>query len=201
MNTTALSEAIRRRRQLAGLPPAVAVFFARARRLAVRQGDYWSLASATGPRSLAHVLREARGHRHVVEIGTGTGWTTVACALADTARQVVSYDPVVRPERSGYLALTTARERIELLNMAGERGPRGGERTGFVFVDGSHERDRTIATFEAWHRAVEPGGAIAFHDWHNDRYPGVTEAIIALGLRGEAFGDVFVWRPPRRFLR
>lgn len=202
MNATALSDAIERRRQLTGLPPNVALFFARARRLAARRGDDWSLASATGPRSLAHVLREARGHRRVVEIGTGTAWTAIACALADPARRVVSYDPVVRPERAWYLDLCGAgRERIDLLNSPGERGPRGGDQpAGFVFVDGSHDRDRTIATFQAWRPAVEAGGAIAFHDWGNERYPGVSEAIGALGLRGQVYGDVFVWRPSPRFL-
>jgi hypothetical protein len=89
-----------------------------------------------------------------------------------------------------------------MVNAPGERGPYGARhRVGFVFVDGSHERDRTIATFEAWHAAVLPGGAMAFHDWRNERYPGVTEAIRALGLRGQTHGDVFVWRPPHRLLR
>jgi predicted O-methyltransferase YrrM len=201
---SALYDAIERRRQLAGLPPAVALFFARARRTAARRGDLWSLTSATGPRSLAHVLREAHGHRRMVEIGTGTAWTAIACALADPGRRVLSYDPVVRPERAWYLALAgrAGRDRVDLVTAPGERGPRpGGGRVGFVFVDGSHERDRTIATFEAWRSAVEPGGAIAFHDWRNESYPGVTEAIAALGLRGQGHGDVFVWRAPRRFLR
>ncbi len=77
------------------------------------------------------------------------------------------------------------------------RRPRDG-RVDFVFVDGSHDRERTIATFEAWQRVLAPGGAIAFHDWQNERYPGVTDAITALGLLGEAAGDVFVWRPRPR---
>jgi predicted O-methyltransferase YrrM len=195
--------AIERRRQLVGLPPSVALFFERARRTAVRRGDRWSLTSATGPRALAYVLREARGQRSFVEVGTGTAWAAIAAALAETDRRIVSFDPVVRPEREWYLALATApaRRRIELVQGIGETGPANGERVGFVFVDGSHECDRTIATFEAWRPALGPGGAIAFHDWRNEAWPGVTQAIEALGLRGQVCGDVFVWRPRPRFAR
>lgn len=206
MNASGLTDAIVRQRQLTCLPANVALFYARARRLAARRGDDWSLRSATGPRSLAHVLREARGHRRVVEVGTGTGWTAIACALAEPGRRVASYDPVVRPERDWYLSLAGpgARARIDLRAAPGEHGPPPADRersgVGFVFIDGSHERDRTIATFEAWRPALAAGGAIAFHDWQNEHYPGVTEAIAELGLRGDACGDVFVWRPHGRFV-
>jgi predicted O-methyltransferase YrrM len=197
MNAAAIYDAVERRRQLVGLPPAVALFFARARRLAARRGDDWSLRSATGPRSLAHVLRAARGHRRFVEIGTGTAWAAIAGALADPSRQVVSYDPVVRPERDWYLGLagSDARARIDLVHGAGEDGPPSlDEHVDFVFVDGSHQCERTVAAFEAWRPALAPGGAIASHDWGNAKYPGVTEAIRELGLRGQELGDVFVWR-------
>jgi predicted O-methyltransferase YrrM len=200
----ALTGAFERRRQLVGLPPNVALFFTRARRMAVRRGDDWSLSSATGPRSLNHVLRASRGQRRFVEVGTGTAWTAIASALAEPERRVSSYDPVVRPERDWYLGLAgaDARRRIDLIQDVGESGPRStGERVGFVFIDGSHLRERTIETFEAWSQVLAPGGAIAFHDWQNERYPGVTEAIVALGLRGDVAGDVFLWRPRPRLAR
>jgi predicted O-methyltransferase YrrM len=194
-----LAEAVVRQGQLTALPPRVAWFFVRARRLAARTGDEWSLTSATGPRALAHVLREARGARRVAEIGTGTAWTTAALALADAGRRIVSYDPIVRPERDRYMDLAgrRARARIELVDGPGDAGPAGdGERFEFVFIDASHERERTIATFQAWRPALAAGGTIAFHDWGNERYPGVTEAIRELGLEGTVHDDVFVWRPP-----
>jgi predicted O-methyltransferase YrrM len=201
VNATAIADAIERRRLLFALPPNVAIFFARARRLAARRGDDWSLSSATGPQSLTHVLRAARGRRHFVEIGTGTAWTAIAGALAEADRQVISYDPIVRPQRNWYLRLagSAACQRIDLIAGIGEDGPPAGSAgVDFVFVDGSHERDRTIAAFEAWQSALTPDGAIAFHDWGNQHYPGVTEAITALGLRGESAGDVFIWRPRPR---
>ena len=176
------------------LPPRVAWFYLRARRAAARSGDEWSLESATKPESLALLLRLARGRRSVVEIGTGTAWTTAALALADRERRVVSYDPVVRPERKRYLDLSGARSRIALRERGGEAGPEPADPPpDFVFVDGSHEKELTIRTFEAWRDALAPGGAIAFHDYRNELYPGVTEAIDELGLAGDVERDVFVW--------
>ena len=181
------------------LPPRVAWFYFRARRTAARTGDEWSLKSATKPESLAHLLRLARGRRAVVEIGTGTAWTTAALALADPRRTVLSYDPIVRPERDRYLELAgaDAAGRVELVEAGGEAGPPPeGPAPDFVFVDGSHEKELTIRTFEAWRDALASGGVIAFHDYGNDLYPGVTEAIEELGLSGEVERDVFVWRLP-----
>jgi predicted O-methyltransferase YrrM len=173
----------------------VAWFYFRARRAAARDGDEWSLGSATKPESLALLLRLARGDRAVVEIGTGTAWTTAALALANRERRVISYDPIVRPERERYLDLSGARDRIELREAGGEAGPAAGDPPAeFVFVDGSHEKGLTIETFRAWAGRLAPGGAIAFHDYGNDLYPGVTEAIEELGLEGAAERDVFLWR-------
>jgi predicted O-methyltransferase YrrM len=133
----------------------------------------------------------------VVEIGTGTGWTTAALALADRERRVLSFDPRVWPERDRYLRLAGADavRRIELVAAGGEDGP--GERTfspDLMFVDGSHERELTVRTFTSWRPALAPGAIVAFHDHDNPEYPGVGEAIRELGLEGEVAGDVFVWR-------
>jgi predicted O-methyltransferase YrrM len=190
---------LRRNVVLLRLPPRVAIFYSRARRTAARIGDDWSLRSATGPASLALLLRLARGRREVVEIGTGTAWTTVALALADRERRVLSFDPTTWPERERYLRLAgpEARARIELVAGGGEDGP--GERRrrpDMLFVDGSHDRDLTVRTFETWRAALAPGAIVAFHDHDNPEYPGVGDAIRALGLEGDAVGDVFVWRSP-----
>ena len=173
----------------------MAWFYFRARRTAARTGDDWSLESATKPESLALLLRLARGRRAVVEIGTGTAWTAAALALAHRERRVISYDPIARPERERYIDLAGVRDRIELREAGGEAGPAGGDAAAdFVFVDGSHEKTLTIETFRAWRGALAPGGTIAFHDYGNELYPGVTEAMVALGLEGTVERDVFVWR-------
>jgi predicted O-methyltransferase YrrM len=190
---------MRRNAVLLRLPPRVALFYSRARRTAAREGDEWSLRSATGPESLARILRHARGRKRVVEIGTGTAWTTAALLIADRERRVLSFDPRVWPQRDRYLALTRAgvTARLELVQGGGEEGP--GERPwrpDMLFVDGSHDRELTIATFEAWRPRLARDAVVAFHDFENSEYPGVTEAIRELGLDGEADGDLFVWRAP-----
>ena len=158
-----LVDVMARNAALLRLPPRVAIFYSRARRLAARSGDDWSLQSATKPESLRELLRVARGQRRVAEIGTGTAWTTAALALADRRRRISSFDPVVRPERDRYLELAAA------------------------------ARDRTIETFRVWRPAVT--GLVAFHDYGNPAYPGVSEAIAALRLEGRVIRDLFVWTP------
>ena len=143
------------------------------------------------------LLALARGARSVAEIGTGTGWGAISLALDEPGRRVVSYDPIVRPERERYVEIAGVRDRVEFRDEPGEAGPREGEGPfDFVFVDGSHERERTIRTFEVWRDRLAPDGVIAFHDYGNRAYPGVTEAIDEMGIEGEVVGDVFVWRAP-----
>ncbi len=196
MRSVAALAILRRNAVLLRLPPRVAIFYSRARRTAAATGDRWSLESATSPESLAVILRLARGRKRVVEIGTGTAWTAAALALSDGERRILSFDPKVWPDRERYLRMAGgAAARIELVEAGGEAGP--GERAwrpDMLFVDGSHDRDLTIRTFESWRPALAPGAVVAFHDYDNPAYPGVAAAIAALGLPGEAIGDLFVWR-------
>jgi predicted O-methyltransferase YrrM len=199
MRSSVAREKLRRNAVLLRLPPRVALFYSRARRAAARERDGWSLRSATGPESLARVLRLARGRKRVVEVGTGSAWTTAALLIADRERHVLSFDPRIWPQRDRYLALArpAVTARLELVQGGGEQGP--GERPwrpDMLFVDGSHDRDLTIATFHAWRPALEPGAVVAFHDHDNPEYPGVGEAIRELGLDGETDGELFVWRAP-----
>jgi SAM-dependent methyltransferase len=194
-----LPGSVRSHAGLLAMPPRASLFYVRALRLAHRTGDAWTLRSATRPTSVARVLRAARGRRRVVEVGTGPGWTTAALALADAERRVVSFDPLVRPERERYLGLLDAasRSRIELVEAPGESGLGGRPPdVDFVFLDGSHGRDDTMRAFEAWSIVASPGAAIAFHDFRNPEYPGVEQAVAALGLDGRTVGDLFLWEKP-----
>lgn len=184
--------------RLRALPPCVAFFYARAERTARAAGDRFSLDSAARPEELGQLLALARGRLRIAELGTGTAWTTVALALAEPRRTIVSFDPVARPERELYLGLASP-EALWRIRLEQADGASGAERAGevdLVFVDSSHEREPTLTEFEAWRPKLAPGAVVAFHDWRHPDYPGVTEAIEQMGLEGEEHGGLFVWRAP-----
>ena len=184
--------------QLRQLPPDVARFQWRARRQAERLGDEFSLASATRPRDLAILLRLARTRRRVVELGTGTAWTAIALALADRRRQVVTFDPIVRPEREAYLRLAGPQvaSRIRLVDAPGERGPDAEEPVDLLYIDSSHDRESVIAEYRAWRPQLRPGAVVALDDYDHEDFPGIREAVAELRLTGERLGTLFVHRVP-----
>jgi predicted O-methyltransferase YrrM len=183
---------------LLALPPRVAVFQARARRLAWRSGDMFSLTSVTRPADLRSLLRLARGRRRVVELGTATGWTAISLALADPLRTVSTLDVVKREEPLRYLQLVggSVRRRVELEIRDGAQGPRDQVPVDLLYVDSSHQRESTIAEVLAWRPVLAAGATVAFDDYANPDYPGVREAIAELGLPGERRGAMFVHTVP-----
>jgi predicted O-methyltransferase YrrM len=189
-----------RLRRLGGLPLAVALFQARAVVRAARNGDDFALQAATQPAGVRALLSVARGRRTVVELGTATGWTTASFALADRARTVTSYDPVVQPGRAGYVALVPAeaRARIRLEQATGEAGAAdwNGPPVDLLFIDSTHARDDTVAEFRAWSPNLAPGAVVVFHDYGNPAFPGVAEAIEELGVSGEVVEGAYVITTP-----
>jgi predicted O-methyltransferase YrrM len=179
------------------MPPHVAAFYLRAVWTAWRSGDTYSLKVSTRPEDVATLLRLAEGHDRVIELGTATGWTSVAFAISDDRRRVRSYDPEIRPERERYIALAgPARERIELQQQRAEEATPEPGSAGLLFIDCAHDRETTRDAFRAFEAAVQPGGAVAFHDYGHPRYPGVFQAVEELGLRGVTSGGMFIWRKP-----
>jgi predicted O-methyltransferase YrrM len=178
------------------LPRRVARFQVRARRLARRTGDAFSLASATRPGDLRTLLAVAHGRRRVVELGTATGWTAISLALADPRRTVLSCDIVQRTEPERYLALIggDVRARIELAVWAGSEGPVDRSPVDLLYIDSSHERAQTIAEVRAWGPVLGPGAVIVFDDYTHPDFPGVREAVAELGLSGDQRGTLFVHR-------
>ena len=187
-------------RHLRGLPPRVAWFYFRASRRARRSGDDRALQAASGPDSVKRLLAIAEGRHDVVEIGTAAGWTAVALALADPDRRVTSYDPTSWPTRERYVRLVPAgvRKRVEFVDALGIDGAKlFSGAADLVFIDGSHERETTIAHMQAWRPRLAPGGVVVFHDYENEGWPGVADAVRELGLAGETpGGSLFVWRGP-----
>ena len=186
--------------QLRFLPLRVALFQWRARRLAVRLGDEFATVSATRPRNLAVLLRVARGRRQVVELGTGSAWTAVSLVLADRAREVVTYDPIDRPEREPYLRLVGRgiRRRLRLVRAAGDEGPQGGATVDLLYIDSSHDREDTLREVQAWRPALRDGSLVVFDDFGHPDYPGVEEAVRCLRLEGEQIGGLFIYRVSRK---
>jgi predicted O-methyltransferase YrrM len=176
------------------LPPRVAVFQLRARALARRSGDTFSLTSVTRPADLRTLLAVADGRRRVVELGTATGWTSISLALADQSRTVLSVDVAEREEPRRYLRLVgpAVRTRVELVIRSGSDGPPGNDPVDLLYIDSSHDREQTIAEVQAWRPVLSPGAAIVFDDYTHADYPGVREAVAELGLTGEQRGTLFV---------
>ena len=183
---------------LTRLPRPVAAFWLRAMRRAQIDRDTWSIDVACRPAELRVLLDTLAGAQRVAEIGTAAGWTTCCLALARSGREVHSWDVEAHPERERYLDLLKAedRARVHLHDRPGGLGPADPPPVDAVFIDSSHEYDETVATFRTWAPVVAPGGIVAFHDWQDDAYPGVTQAVSDLGLQGEGRGHLFVWRKP-----
>jgi predicted O-methyltransferase YrrM len=182
--------------QLRVLPPRVALFHWRARIAAIRTGDQFSLASATRADDLAVLLKLARGRRHLVELGTATGWTALSLVLDDPLRDVITYDPIERPERERYLNLVGPRdrERVRFVQAPGEAGPADRQPIDLLYVDSDHSRETTLREYEAWRPVLQPGAIVAFDDYSHPHYPGVRDAVQELGLSGEQRGTLFVHR-------
>jgi predicted O-methyltransferase YrrM len=183
---------------LARLPRPVAAFWVRAMRRAQAQHDTWSIDVACRPAELRVLLDALGDGPRVAEVGTAAAWTTSCIALAQPGREVHSWDVEAHPERERYLALLAPgdRARVHLHDRPGGLGPADPPPVDAVFIDSSHLLDETMATFRTWEPALSPGGVVAFHDYDDPDYPGVTEAIRELGLQGEARGHLFVWHKP-----
>jgi len=177
------------------LPWPVARFVVRARSLARREQDVFSLDSALRPAKLAVLLEAAAGRRTVVELGTGTAWATIALAIADPRRTIESWDPVARLQRERYLGLAgpDVRRRITFVEGLGEDGPGSVTGVDLLFIDSSHDRDPTLAEVATWRPVLAPGALVVFDDYGHPDYPGVAEAVADLGAVGEARASLYLW--------
>jgi hypothetical protein len=176
------------------LPLNVALFQWRAWRLAAKLGDEFGPVSATRPRKLATLLDLAENRRYVVELGTAMGWTAIALALADPAREVATYDPFARPEVDRYLGLVpdAVRRRVSVIVGPSDQGPHVERPVDVLYIDSSHEREGTLRELEAWSPALGPNAVVVCDDYSHPEFPGVREAIKELGLDGEEREGLFV---------
>jgi predicted O-methyltransferase YrrM len=183
------------------LPPRVIVVYLRFIALALRRGDRWSLAVATRPSELRTIVGLARGRHTIVEVGTGTGWTTSAIAVAHPRSSIVTFDPFPRDGRERYIAALppSARQRVRMVDGPGEVPPTDAPAdVDLLFIDGEHDAASTTAAYEAWRDRLADGAVVVFHDYGDPAYPGVQAAVERLALPGESRGRVFVATPPVR---
>ncbi len=171
-------------------------FHWRARRLAWRTNDLFSVTSVTRPADMRVLLELARGCSRVAELGTATAWTAVTLALDDRQRRVVTYDVLKRDEATRYLELvgSDVKERIELVVAPGSAGPLDQQPIDLLYIDSSHMREQTVAEVRAWQPYLRPGASVLFDDYAHPDYPGVREAIEELGIEGEQRGEFFIHR-------
>ena len=185
---------------LARMPLPSAAFWVQAMRKAQAEHDTWSIDVACRPAELRILLDALGDAPRVAEIGTAAAWTTACIMRARPDRVVHSWDVEAHPQRERYLALLEPEERarIHLHDRPGGLGPAVPPPVDAVFIDSSHEREETMATFRTFESVLSAGGVVAFHDYDDDDYPGVTEAVRELGLDGDARGHLYVWRKPAR---
>jgi hypothetical protein len=183
--------------RLRHIGPRVWWFQLRARLVAPFGRDGWSLKSTVALDELGALIWLFEGRTQVVELGTGTAWTSCSLLLARKDRAVTTYDHKERAGLERYLGLLRPEERSRLrVVLQASQSITEVFAVDAVFIDSSHLREETVATFSAWQPVVEPGGVVVFHDYGHPQYPGVAEAVRELGLEGETLGRLFVWRAP-----
>jgi len=176
-------------RALVALPPRIAWFYVRAARCARRHGDTGILMKSVRPEDLSALLKAAGGRRHVVELGTGGGWSAIALLMAEPERRVISYDPVPPPPRYLGLADAQTRSRLTLRQRGAQAGPEAGDPpVELLFVDiQAHTKETTVQALTVWRGSLSPDALVALHDYGPD-FPGVAEAVATLRLDGEVLG-------------
>lgn len=180
------------------LPVEVRDFRQQAAKLAAEREDDWATLSTQRGMGVQNLLDLAEGRTNVVELGTASGWTAAALALADADRTVTTFDPVDRPNREDYWELLDpgVRSRITFFEEDGALGAKRVSVVDFLFIDSSHDREPTINEFNAWRPSLAPGAIVVFDDFGHPDFPGVAEAVRELDLTGEAAAGHFIWRAP-----
>lgn len=122
----------------------------------------------------AEILAEMATGLDVLEIGTGTGFSTLA--MNSTAKSVttVDVDPWVIENVFPYLESRG----VICLQSAPEEGE-----FGFIFVDGNHEQSSVTEDMKVSRRLAAPGASIAIHDLH---ISGVSRSVGAVRELGTA---------------
>lgn len=133
----------------------------------------------------ADILMEYARERSVLEIGTGTGFSSEQMVTVAKSVTTVDIDPWVIENVFPYLSALG----IRCLEKSPDQGV-----FDMVFLDGSHIQEDVIRDIETAVRLTRPGAVVFLHDLH---LPGVAMAARASGLDVERFGTslhLALWR-------
>lgn len=137
-------------------------------------------------------LRMLAVGRRCLEIGSAFGFSACIMALGG-AVSVLAVDPhkphATNEFRETMPAMQANLETFGAWQVRIVQGASGrvlarleeaGQRFGLVFIDGDHEQAQVEQDVGLALRLLEPGGALAAHDYGNDNTPGVTAALDGL---------------------
>ncbi len=123
----------------------------------------------------------------IVEVGAYRGRSTAL--LAESGRKIVTVDPMVVGYGEGngmqvvdadVHALQTVVDRypnVHWLRCPSYEAGRMDPLADMIYIDGDHRAPAPLRDFRMFRQYLKPGGLVAFHDYQNQSYPGVTEAV------------------------
>lgn len=149
--------------------------------------------------ALGRLAREVPEWASIVEVGTHTGFSTCHMAFASSrgkGAHITAVDPYLPPRPGSQddpfgLGPDGVRQEFhDSLTRLGlwpwvtplrarsvEVAAMWSAPIGLLFIDAIHEREAVIEDYEAWAPHVTAGGWLALHDYNQEGYPGVVEAV------------------------
>jgi predicted O-methyltransferase YrrM len=146
-------------------------------------------------------LRRLANGKHVLEIGSGFGYSAIV--MAQVAERVTAVDPHAGelPDSLPVMVQNLTRYRVAEKVVIVREGSqtalpamiKGGRRFEFIFIDGNHG-ERVEGDVALSRKLLEPGGCFAVHDLYGDEWgtEGCDFPEIARVLRGLPFEPVRV---------
>lgn len=144
----------------------------------------------------------------IVEIGAAWGWSASKMAGASHASvKLITVDPWTlapqkqQPEREQLFWKTIApyKHRIMAVKSFSQEvdlpAVLHGRQIDLLFIDGDHHYAPVRADYLKFSPFVRPGGVLVFHDYVNDRWPGVRQAVDECAVASGAWD----WHTRERF--
>ncbi len=160
-------------------------------------GLLWSLEEG---QRLAYMASRVPRHLAIIEIGSHKGKSTCFLAAGSRAGNGARVYAVDLWDLADFIKPSVLEDFRAQVNGAGlehlitpvrgdslEVAARWKHRAGLLFIDGCHEYEAVRADYRAWGHLVEPGGYVAFHDYH-EQFPGVVRVVDEIVRPSEMWG-------------